>query len=115
MAYCRWSTDDFQCDLYVWADWGGGWGVAVAARRTVFDEPLPEPVPATEETIDAWIERQRIVHDLPCHHEDIDLPHAGEIFVEPTAREAADRVARLRALGYRCPDHVEKDLREEDA
>ena len=24
MAYCRFSSDDFQCDLYVYADVSGG-------------------------------------------------------------------------------------------
>lgn len=112
MAYCRWSTDDFQCDLYVWDDVSGGVAVGVAARRMVFEQPLPEPVPATEERIDAWIERQRIVHDTPYHYEDIELPHAGQVFFGLTREEAADKVAELRALGYRCPDDVEQVLRE---
>lgn len=116
MSYCRWSTDDFQCDLYVWEDANGGWRIAVAARRTVFDEPLPPPVPSSSANIvEECIARHQLVGTLPYHHEDLDLPHAGETFEEPTASAAADRVAALRVLGYRCPDIVESLLREDAA
>lgn len=113
MSHCRWSTDDFQCDLYVWEDASGGWRIAVAARRMVFDEPVPPPV--SRDDITAWLARHQLVSTLPYHHEDIDLPHAGETFEEPTASAAADRVAALCALGYRCPDSVESTLRAETA
>jgi hypothetical protein len=116
VSYCRWSTDDFQCDLYVWEDASGGWRVAVAARRMVFDEPLPPLVPTgSVDFVERCIARYQLVSTLPYHHEDLDLPHAGETFEEPTASAAADRVAALRALGYRCPDSVEPTLRAEAA
>lgn len=25
MSYCRWSSDNFKCDVYVYADVSGGW------------------------------------------------------------------------------------------
>lgn len=114
MSVCRWSTDDRQCDLYVWADVTGYWAIAVAARRTVYEAPLPEPVPMTPDTVDAFIARERAVAAIPQHAEEIGLPHAGEVFCEPTGAEAADRVAYLRGLGYRCPDDVERVLRDEE-
>lgn len=114
MSFCRWSTDDYQCDLYVWEDADGGYAVAVASRRTVYDEPLPEPVPMTPDTLDEWLARWKRVHELPYHYEDIDLPHVGTTFREPTGAAAAERVGMLRKLGYRCPDILEDRLRAED-
>ena len=44
MSYCRFSSDDWQCDVYVYADVAGGWTTHVAAVRFVFDKELPPPV-----------------------------------------------------------------------
>ncbi len=33
MSYCRWSSDDGQCDVYVYEDVAGGWTTHVASRR----------------------------------------------------------------------------------
>lgn len=32
MSYCRWSSDDFECDLYCYADVRGGYTTHVAGR-----------------------------------------------------------------------------------
>src|SRR5687767_6611694 len=44
MSYCRWSTDDFQCDLYCYEDVSGGFTTHVAGRRKIWDAPLPTQV-----------------------------------------------------------------------
>ena len=36
MSYCRWSSDDFQCDVYVYESVAGGFVTHVAANRVVF-------------------------------------------------------------------------------
>jgi hypothetical protein len=33
MAYCRWSSDFFECDAYVYEDVNGGWTTHIAGRR----------------------------------------------------------------------------------
>lgn len=33
MSYCRWSSDHFECDAYVYEDVSGGWTTHVAGRR----------------------------------------------------------------------------------
>lgn len=112
MSYCRWSTDDFLCDLYIWDDVAGHTAVAVASRRVVYEAPLPDPIPWDPERIEEILARQQAVRKLPHHFEDIDLPYAGQTFHEPDQKAAADRVAELRALGYCCPDGIEQALRE---
>ena len=43
MSYCRWSSDDFQSDVYVYEDCRGPWVVHVAGRRHVISlSGLPE-------------------------------------------------------------------------
>lgn len=43
MSYCRFSSDDYQCDVYVYQDGNGGWTTHVAGSRYLFKEPLPAP------------------------------------------------------------------------
>lgn len=116
MSWCRWSTDDYQCDVYVYES-TSGFETHVAGRHPVFTEPLPEPVPFTVDTIPQWMERNRLVMDLldRTEHVDIDLPGAGESFVDDTPGECADRLAGLKELGFWVPQRVIDALRAEAA
>lgn len=112
MSYCRWSSDNFQCDLYIYEDVFGGWTIHVASRRTDPKAVIPEVPPFSEETAQEWLKAYR-AHMDAIHAADlipIGLPHDGAHFNEPTREATLDRVRELRGLGYRCPDHVEERL-----
>ena len=118
MSYCRWSSDDFQCDVYVYADVRGGWTTHVANRRVAYAEPLPPPVravPGDRDSVDAWLERHRLVTAMRDAAElvPIGLPHDGDNFTDDTPGECADRLESLRALGYNVPQYAIDTLREE--
>lgn len=120
MSYCRWSSDDFRCDVYVYADARGGWTTHVAARRHVLDEPLPAPVDLPREftpaEFDAWYARERAVHAIVDRAElvAIGLPHDGDTFNDPTPGTCADRLDGLRRVGYVVPQYAIDALREEE-
>ena len=38
MSYCRWSSDDFRCDLYIYES-AAGFVIHVAANRVEWDPP----------------------------------------------------------------------------
>lgn len=121
MSYCRFSSDDFQSDLYVYANVSGDWTIHVAGNRVEWLVDLPEPVDLTPGNGMAWAARHRKVLEwLDEEHEGtkyqrvpIDLPHDGETFSEKDPGSAAVRVTQLMALGYRCPDHVVPTLLKE--
>lgn len=126
MSYARWSSDDFQCDVYVWADVCGDWRTAVATNRCVFKEPLPEPVnyppadapePERKVAIEAWISRHQKVMAMvdAADRVEIGLPHDGEFFNDATPGECADRLVMLREVGYNVPQYAIDALREEAA
>lgn len=121
MSYCRFSSDDYQCDIYCYESVGDFWAIHVAGRRPVFKEPLPPQVPYGEEHRDAWIERYEVVSrmvialDDEAGYVDIGLPHDGATFREATASDAADRLEYLRGLGYNVPQYAIDALREEAA
>ncbi len=112
MSYCRFSTDDFQCDLYCYEDCSGGFTTHVAANRAVFKEPLPPKVPFEMDRLAEWIERHDKVIKI-IHESDrvmIDLPHAGEHFNDATIEEFRDRLIYLRGLGYQFPFDIIEEI-----
>lgn len=111
MSYCRWSSDDFQCDVYCYEHVHGGWVTHVAGRRRVFTEPLPPPAP--EGDVRAWIERCMKVTKMESEHVDIGLPYDGETFSTDTPGEMADVLERLGSVGYNVPGYAIESLKEE--
>lgn len=117
MSYCRWSSDDFQCDVYVYEDVSGGFTTHVAGNRLVYANPLPPEVPLDRDHFGAWMERHQAVMKMAdeATRVEISLPHAGESFNDPTAAACADRLESLRELGYVVPQYAIDALREEAA
>jgi len=115
MSYCRFSTDDYQCDVYCYESVGDFFAIHVAGSRYVYDEPLPPRIPFDQEHLKEWIERDRVVMSMVSRArlEPIGLPHDGESFDEPTAAVAAERLEYLRDLGYRVPQGAIDALRAE--
>ena len=116
MSYCRWSSNDYQCDVYVFAS-NDGWITYVAGNRVVFAGPLPDSVPFEKGRIDEWLERHEKVCEMAdaAEHIDIGLPSACKSFTDPTPGECADRLEGLRAEGFVVPQYAIDALREEEA
>lgn len=110
MSYCRWSSDGFQCDLYVYR---GEWAyiIHVAAKRR------PRRVTDALEGIDlrafdkdrfkANLDRQRQELDDPDNQPvPIGLSRDGDTyeFLEP--RGLFNALLELRLEGYQFPDYV---------
>lgn len=110
MSYCRWSSDDLQCDVYVYES-AGGWFTHVAGRRHVLPDHLPPPADTTEE----WARRHLVVRKRLERAVMVEIggPHDGERFTDSTPGECADRLEYLRTCGYNVPQYAIDELREE--
>jgi hypothetical protein len=117
MSYCRWSSDDYQCDVYVWEDCDGGYRVCVAELQYVFAEPLPPPVSYEADGFDAWFARSRKVSAMiECaSRKPIGLPRDGERYSTETASETVELLEDLKREGYNVPQYAIDALREETA
>jgi hypothetical protein len=112
MSYCRWSSDDWRCDLYCYEDVSGGWTTHVAGRKPI-DVPreLPWPNKSPDDDKEAW-KKWQASHDAAmkyletAEYRNIDLPHAGDTFNDPTLEAFKERLLYLRGLGYNFPDYV---------
>ncbi|HLP99169.1 MAG TPA: hypothetical protein VK149_12075 [Sideroxyarcus sp.] len=140
MSYCRFSSDNFMCDVYVYADCYGGWTTHVAGNRLVIP-PIPEPSfdmvivrggtfdkkarkMVYERKIDAviahvtatlwgWLRMPHRWSMAIIPRKYIGLPHDGGEFNDPTAGDCADRLVWLRGMGYKVPQYVIDALRAE--
>lgn len=114
MSYCRWSSDDFRCDVYVYqCAFDGRWNTHVAANRVVFQEPLPEAVPY-DDTL-AWYERFNKVMEIVgrAPRERIDHELAGQTLYDESPGDCARTLERLRGEGFNVPDYAIQSLHEE--
>jgi hypothetical protein len=115
MSYCRWSSDDFGCDVYVYEDVSGGWTTHVA-RFKVLGE-IPKIPPMTGDP--AWPElflpayNAQMAYLETAQRAPIDLAHDGESFNDPTPGQCAERLQWLCELGYKVPQYAIDELREE--
>lgn len=113
MSYCRWSSDNWASDVYVYEDVGGGWTTHVAASKL---DHLPTPeLDIMKASPEAWLESHNKSMDelRSIARHPIDLPHAGETFNDPTPGACADRLSHLKELGYHVPDYAIEELRSE--
>jgi hypothetical protein len=111
MSYCRWSSDDWQCDVYVYE--GCGFVTHVARSRVLGAIPPTPPM----RNDPAWPREFLLAHRAQmaflatCERAFITLPHAGESFHDDTPGACADRLEMLRALGYNVPQYAIDELR----
>lgn len=113
MSYCRFSSDNFACDVYVYEHCYGGWTTHVAGRRVVGN--VPKLPPLTADNKDAFFAAYRAQMDFmeTAQHADIGLPHDGAQFSDNTPGACAERLESLRTIGYNVPQHAIDQLREE--
>ncbi len=115
MSYCRFSSDDFKSEVYVYEGIGDEFVIHVAAQKHQADTPIPhlpsissvttgEFTVAYQAQMD-WLEKATLVP--------IDRAYAGHTFRYGTASECAHQLESLRDLGYHIPDGVIETLYEE--
>lgn len=116
MSYCRWSTDGFQCDLYVY-EAEDGHCIHVASSRWIERAPtIPWKWAGTpiigklvfklyQRHYRKWVETRTKV--------DIGLKYDGESFYCMTAGECAWKCESLKEMGYNVPQYVIDELYEE--
>lgn len=126
MSYCRWSSDNFRSDVYVYEDASGGWTTHVAKRRLVL--PAVPAIPFL--WLDVFMGKRSMVHRMACRlwawsnrlhlwtvrhfpHRVIGLSYDGKTMNHETPSECADFLERLRALGYYVPQPAIDQLRED--
>ncbi|NTF16894.1 hypothetical protein G6L37_00445 [Agrobacterium rubi] len=110
MAWCTFSSDDYQCDLRLVSTLDG-FLIMAAAERIIGDVPSTANLEADgleDELNEA--ERRQIAFVRSAAREPIDLPHAGEEFRFDEYEDFVAKVRELVELGYRIPEEVSAEL-----
>lgn len=118
MSYCRWSSNNWDCDLYCYADVSGGYTTHVAGNR------INGPIPQADWGLlrgqdDAAMKKFMEQHDAQskfletCTRSPIGLPHDGQTFNDPDLESFLGRVLELQAMGYHVPAYVAESIRGE--
>lgn len=127
MSYCRFSTHNFKCDLYVYQHCGGYYSIHVAANKAWWHVPefmysrlsmflilrgwkklnavlwkLARPYDIAARWINAW---------SPRHY--YKSEHAGKTYKTASAEEAVRILHKLRDAGFWFPDQVIEAIRED--
>lgn len=122
MSYCRWSSDNWKCDVYCYEDCLGGWTTHVASNKRVGEIPT-----YSFAKDDSKEELDRFMREYRAHQDALDktalvpigLPHDGETFNDPTLEDFRDTLTMLKDAGYNVPQYVfeaiEEEIKEEAA
>lgn len=124
MSYCRWSSDNFGCDVYVYEDVSGGFTCHVASRKiTNLDEAPEQNVELFglsekefNENLEPWLKNHRAFNEWleqKAIREDIGLEFDGKSFNVDTATDMANQLEMLRDMGYKVPQYAIDSLYEE--
>lgn len=113
MSYCRFSSDNFACDLYCYEDCHGGFTTHVAGNRAVGD--IPKVPDVLEVDFETWVAATRKQHDflMNCQRVPIGLPHDGACFNDPDLPSFRERIVALLDLGYRGTPWLLESIDEE--
>jgi hypothetical protein len=118
MSYCRFSTNDWRCDLYCYES-DRCFVTHTAGNRKV-GRWVPSPgYGLLKSKIGRWwwgIQyRLHLWSYALAPRRDLALPHAGETFMDGDLESFRERLVWLRSLGYRFPDYVLTSIDEEIA
>ena len=112
MSFCRFSSDDFQCDFYAYES-NSGYELYVAARRAEWDPPLS---PFTPEAIQLPFSEWKQAHEdyfkklREAPRLEIRHPAAGSHQIFPSLQALRDRIAELASEGLRAPEWLIPEL-----
>lgn len=119
MSYCRWSSDNWKCELYCYEDVSGGFTTHVAGNKVKGDIPKCDwkgfvAGAVTPEQFAKQNEVQMAFLDTAMR-EPIGLSHDGASFNDPDLESFLARLLKLREIGYQFPDYVLDEVRAEIA
>lgn len=121
MAYCRWSSDNFRCELYCYSNVYGGYTTHVAGNKIITPviPPLPLSFIKKGSKLRSWLWTK--IYNLHLFtvrfglRRNIGLPFDRQSFDDETLEGFRDRLIHLREVGYRFPDYVLEVVNEEIA
>ena len=111
MSFCRWSSDNWACDLYCYEDVSGGFTTHVAGSRIANLQDMPKVT--AEIGTEEWSIQLKAQQTWDHVCEPIGLAHDGASFNDPDLQSFQEMLLMLREAGYNFPDYVLNAIQEE--
>lgn len=110
MSYCRWSSDNFKCDVYAYLS-DAGYMVHIASNKIVGNPPKNDwdlIKNGGKGGVKKWvaIEKKRSKWMSKAKRVPIGGPLDGETFTFPNVVDFYEAMLVLRGIGYKFPDYV---------
>ena len=116
MSYCRWSSLNYQCDIYAYES-EDGYYIHIARLRKMgpqrylpWQEWIDKEI-STEEFFDIYEKFNKELDNSP--NVEIGLPFDGETIRCQDEEDFYDTMAKLKEVGYYFPDNVLDMIAEE--
>lgn len=115
MSYCRWSSDNWKCDIYCYEDVSGGFTTYVASNRVVGDVPCADIHLLLEGKNEEYCKAYRAQMDYlnTATRKPIGLPYDGKYFNDKNLQSFLDTLFMLKNAGYNVPYYVIEDVKLE--
>lgn len=115
MSYCRFSTDNWGSDVYVY-DAYTGITVIVSRNRYADDAAMPKVPPLGSVPNGEFMRAYRAQQEWIKHAKrvPIGLGRDGDVYDRMSAEQAADLLLELQGLGYRVPKQAIDALRADE-
>jgi hypothetical protein len=115
MSYCRWSSNNWNCDVYCYEHVDNCYATHIAGRKREGIENITKLPPIDIGNFDAWhIAKEKQNSELENYPlVEIGLPYDGESFYDPTLEDMRERLIELKNLGYAVPDFVFNEIEDE--
>lgn len=110
MSYCRWSSMDFKCDLYVY-DAEDGIAIHVASNRVVGDVPSID-WSSHDQMFKTYREQMEFMDT--AEREPINLPYDGESWYGLDKGAACTVIEMLEEEGYIFPEGLCEYIMEDE-
>lgn len=113
MSFCRWSSMDWQCDLYCYES-SEGIVTHVANQRIVGEVPKVDSslfLNFTDENSEKYFEQQKVQSAFldTAERKSIGLKYDGHTFYDDK-ETFLDRLNMLREEGYMFPEITQEDI-----
>ena len=112
MSYCRWSSDDWKCDIYAYES-AKGYQIHVAGNRIQGD--IPGTLNITESNVEEWVTAHNKQMDFikTAERKPIGLPNDGESYLCETLEDFRNKLTELKETGYHIPKDVFDAIKSE--
>lgn len=113
MSYCRFSSDNWNSDIYCYES---EMGIVINVAGSKIDG-IPEIPSWGVVSAEKYMEAMKVQRDYMDKHQsarrEIGLPYDGQYFLCGSYQQAYEKLVELKEVGYNIPDYAIENMKED--